>query len=143
MRLPRLVRIANPLFRAVLGSRVHRLLSGRLLVLSYRGRRSGRPFEIPLQYAELGDGRVVALAIDPETKLWWRSFVEVSPAELTIRGSRRPADGRLLGGEERREALRAYLARHSLAARRLDARGPRSDVALDGVSAAVVAFDPP
>ena len=37
----RVLRLANPFVRVVLESRAHRLVSGRLLLLAYRGRRSG------------------------------------------------------------------------------------------------------
>ena len=50
-----LLRLANPLVGRLLESRAHGLLSGALVVLTYRGRRSGREFRIPLQYAELAD----------------------------------------------------------------------------------------
>ena len=41
--------------RAVLDSPAHRVLSGTLLVMAYRGLRSGRAFRIPLRYAEADD----------------------------------------------------------------------------------------
>ena len=66
----RLLRLANPVVRGVLDSPAHRLLSGRLLVLEYRGRRSGRTFRIPLRYAETRDGSLVAIAVEPDRKHW-------------------------------------------------------------------------
>ncbi len=68
----RLLRFANPLVRALLSSPAHPLLGRRLVVLTYHGHRSGRAFSIPLRYAELHDGGLVALAVDHERKLWWR-----------------------------------------------------------------------
>ena len=80
LRVPlRALRLANPLVRVVLRSPVHRVLSGRLLVLSYRGHRSGRTFRIPLRYAETADGAFVAVAVRPDRKLWWRSFRAGTP----------------------------------------------------------------
>ena len=106
-----MLRIANPMVRSLLDSRAHRLLSGRLLVLGYRGHRSGRPFRIPLRYADATDGGVVALAVRPEQKLWWRSFAEPSPASLTLRGRRIEAIGALVEGDDREPAFEAYVAR--------------------------------
>ena len=105
----RLVRLANPLVRAVLRSRLHRILSGRLLVLSYRGRRSGKLFEIPVRYAETDDGRLVVVATWPERKLWWRSFDGGGTASVTLGRARRPVAGCVETGEARDAALSAYL----------------------------------
>ena len=57
----RLLRLGNPIVRAVLDSPAHRLLSGTLVVVAYRGHRSGRTFR-PLRYAQTTDGAVVAVA---------------------------------------------------------------------------------
>ncbi len=138
----RLLRLANPLVRGVLGSRAHRALSGALVVLTYRGHRSGREFRIPLQYVELPDARIVAVAVGAGRKLWWRSFTEPAAAELLLRRRRRPVHGRVLEGEARREALRAYLSRFGRAAGPLGVRGGAGDAELDGADAVVVAFDP-
>lgn len=138
----RLLRLANPLVRAVLGSRAHPALSGALVVLTYRGRRSGREFRIPLQYVELPEGRIVAVAVGAGRKLWWRSFAEPAAAELLLRGRRRPVHGRVLAGAARREALRAYLARFARAAGPLGVRRGAGVAELDAADAVVVAFDP-
>ena len=137
----RLLRLANPVVRAVLGSPAHRLLSGGLLVLTYRGHRSGRTFRIPLRYATMPGDRIVALAVAADGKLWWRSFSRPSPAMLLVRGTERAVSGRVLQGEERRAALRAYLERFPRAAGPLGVRDGAGDGPLDAALAAVVAFD--
>lgn len=125
----RVLRLANPLVRLVLESRAHRLLSGRLVLLSYRGHRSGREFRIPVRYATTPGGAFVAVAVRPRRKEWWRSFVPARPAMLTVRGERLRATGALADRDRRETALAAYLARY-----------PRSAaVARD---AAVVVFEP-
>ena len=138
----RLLRIANPLVRGVLGSPLHRVLSGALVVLEYRGLRTGRAYRIPLQYAETGRGTIVVLAVQPERKLWWRSFARPARAVVLVAGEERAMTGRLLEGEERREALVAYLARFPRAAAALSLGRDPIDDALDGARATVVAFDP-
>ena len=137
----RLLRLANPAVRTLLDSRLHRVLSGTVVVLAYRGHRSEREFRIPLRYAEAPDGRILALAAQSEHKLWWRSFVEPAPAVVLIAGERRIVKGRLLEGQERREALRAYLARFPRAAATLGLSREPTDGALDAAPAALVAFD--
>jgi len=44
------LRRLNPLMMGILRSPLHGLLSGGLLVLEYRGRRSGRELRLPLSY---------------------------------------------------------------------------------------------
>jgi hypothetical protein len=116
-RLLRLLRPFDPLVEAILASRAHGLLSGRLLVLAYRGHRSGRIFRIPLRYAEDADGRLVALAVDPAGKRWWRSFRRPSAAAVVLRGDECPVVGVLVAGSERERALAAYVGRYPRSAR--------------------------
>ena len=76
----------NPLVRAILRSPVHRLLSGKVLLLRYTGRRSGTDYTIPVQY--VGDGQALRVTVGwPERKLWWRNLrPTATPVTLTVRG---------------------------------------------------------
>jgi hypothetical protein len=112
----RLLRLGNPLVRRILRSRCHGLLSGRLVVLEYEGRTSGRTFAIPLRYAETKDARLVALAVEPDTKRWWRSFAEPHRAVVLDRGRRHDVVGTLAEGPLREAARDAYAARYPRAA---------------------------
>ena len=113
----RIVRIANPFVRGILRSRLHRVLSGSLLLLSYRGHLSGRMFEIPLRYAETQGRGLVVVAVRPERKLWWRSFVGATPASVVLRGRRVPVVGALAEASARDEPLARYVDRHPRSAR--------------------------
>jgi hypothetical protein len=124
----RLLRLANPVARAVLDSRAHRTLSGRLVVVEYRGYRSGRTFRIPLRFAPATKDTIVVVAVRPQRKNWWRSFARPAPAVLRLGGSQVRAEGALVEGGDRERALTAYLHRY-----------PRSErLTLD---AAVVVFE--
>ena len=50
--------------------------------------------------------------MQPEEKLWWRSFAESAPAALTLRGSRVEASGELTEGDARERALAVYVTRY-------------------------------
>jgi deazaflavin-dependent oxidoreductase (nitroreductase family) len=113
----RALRLANPFVRLALETRAHPLLSRQLLVLSYRGRRSGRRFRIPLRYARVPDEGIVVLAIRSRHKQWWRSFAPTGEATLTLRGARLAARGTLAHGSRRESALAAYLVRYPRSAR--------------------------
>ncbi len=142
MQLPlRLLRLANPVVRAVLDSRAHRLLSGSLMVLEYRSLHSGRAFRIPLLYAHDGD-TIVSLALRPDSKQWWRTFRAPTPAGLVVGGRARDVDGLVLSGQEAATALSLYLARFPRAAPALGVRPGAlpADLVTAAADVAVVVF---
>ena len=77
-RLPQ----GNGIVLAVLRSPFHRLLSGVALELRYTGRRSGREYVLPVQYARRGD-QLVLWPQDAARKSWWRNFRD--PAQVSMR----------------------------------------------------------
>ena len=105
----KIIRLANPMVRAVLRSPAHRLLSGRLVLLAYRGRRTGGVYEIPLRYTQVEETLVV-VALRPRTKLWWRSLVPPTSVRLVLRGAHLDAVAEVLEGEEREAARLAYVS---------------------------------
>ncbi len=110
-------RLANPVVRALLRSPFHRLLSGALVLVTYRGRRSGRYFTIPVMYAQ-DDQRLITFVGSASTKQWWRNLRHGAPVEVRLRGVRRRGLAQAERGSEREleEPLRAYLARFPRAA---------------------------
>ena len=69
----------------LLESPLHRLLSGSVLLMRFRGHRTGVEHRIPVQYAVAGDQYVV-LAGHPERKRWWRNFTSTRAVSLVVRG---------------------------------------------------------
>jgi len=87
----RLLHAPNPVVRAVLRSPAHRLLSGRLLLLTYTGRRTGEQHTIPVRYVRDGGALVVTVAW-PERKVWWRGLHGPGTGvSLLLAGERREA----------------------------------------------------
>jgi NADPH:quinone reductase len=80
-----LQRLCNLFVSGLLRSPLHRLLSGSLLLISYRGRRSGRRFTIPVMYAER-DGTLTIFVGHPERKNWWRNLRQGAEVEVRLRG---------------------------------------------------------
>jgi len=76
---------ANRLVVSLLRSRAHGLASRGLMVLSWEGRSSGRPFAIPVGY-QRDDETFIVLLSKPSEKNWWRNFRQPWPAELLVRG---------------------------------------------------------
>jgi hypothetical protein len=114
------LRLGNPFVRGILRSPAHRLLSRSLIILEYEGRTTGRTFAIPLRFAETPDGLLVAIAVDPARKRWWRAFAEPSPAVVLLRRQRHEVVGTLAGGALRDEARVAYAARYPGSTRLLE-----------------------
>lgn len=80
----------NPVVRWVLRSPLHWLASGGLVLLTIRGRRSGREYQIPVGYQRDADDLVVMVS-HAHTKQWWRNFREPGEVGLHLRG--RPTTG--------------------------------------------------
>jgi hypothetical protein len=86
-RSKRLLRLGNLFVIVLLRSPAHRLLSSSLLLISFRGRRSGRRFTIPVMYAERG-GMLTVFVTHPERKPWWRNMRKGAEVEVRLRGDR-------------------------------------------------------
>ena len=99
----------NPPMRALLRSPMHRIASANLCLLSYHGRRSGRPFTTPLSFTR--EGNTVRLLSSRETA-WWQNFVE-GPVEVEVEIARETFRGRAQtiteDGERLREGVRRFL----------------------------------
>jgi hypothetical protein len=80
-------RVPNAAVGAVLRSPVHRLLSGTLLLLTFRGRRTGRTYTLPLLYAREGRD-LLLVALHPQGQSWWRNVAGGAEIELLIAGRR-------------------------------------------------------
>jgi len=85
-RFRALNRTVNPALVLLLRSPVHGLASGRLALVTYTGRRTGRSYTIPVIYRQ-GDGEVTIAVGWPESKVWWRNLTgEGGPVQLRVRG---------------------------------------------------------
>ena len=107
--------MVNPIVRAVLCSRAHRLLSGHLLLLDCTGRRTGDRYVVPVGYAPASAGGDLIVVVGRHaTKTWWRNF-DARPQQVTVHlcGHPAQASARLLkvGTDEHGQAVRAYKTR--------------------------------
>lgn len=81
----RVLRRFNALFIAILRSALHGLMSKELLVLEYRGRKSGKAFAVPLGYVE-HDG--LPYCVTREYSSWWKNVAAETPVTIWLRGVR-------------------------------------------------------
>jgi len=85
------------------------LVSQRLTVVTYTGRRSGRTFSIPVAYRRSGD--IVTIGVQfPDAKAWWRNFVgEGGPVSLHLDGADRPGHAIARRDDKGRLSLTVHL----------------------------------
>jgi hypothetical protein len=117
---PHLQRLGNFLVIGLLRSPVHRVASGSLVLITYRGRSSGRRFTIPAMYAE-HDGTLTIYVGHPERKRWWRNFLSGSEVvDVWLRGRRLQMGADIV---DNRAAVETYLDRYPRARRTIEAAG--------------------
>jgi hypothetical protein len=96
-----IIRVVNPLMRRLLTSPLHRAVSGQLMLLRYRGRRSGRAFALPLGRQE-HRGRLAVYSNSP----WRLNFRDGHDAEVVLEGAAQRVRGTLV--EDVDEVTDAY-----------------------------------
>jgi hypothetical protein len=64
---------SNQFIQMILHSPVHGMLSSNILELSYRGRKSGKEYTLPVQYS--CDGAQLTIVVGAaQKKIWWRNL---------------------------------------------------------------------
>jgi hypothetical protein len=104
-RLNRWTRRINPFLTWLLRSPLHRLASGRLLLLSVPRGEPGETVTFPVGYAVDGDGLAV---VSYRARSWWRSLAGGAPVAIRLRGRARRAGIEVLTEEP---AVAAVLGR--------------------------------
>ncbi|MGD0249205.1 MAG: hypothetical protein ABSB75_09150 [Candidatus Limnocylindrales bacterium] len=94
-------------------------LSGRVVLIRYKGRVSGQPRQLPVNCEPFEDRFLIRVGL-PEQKTWWRNFRTPWPMEMVRKGRRIPASAVAVMGDtaEGRRIAAEYFTRHSGAARR-------------------------
>ncbi|MCT2582926.1 hypothetical protein [Actinophytocola gossypii] len=89
--LQRVARIVNrAVLPAVSSPRLNRLTSGRMTVVRYTGRRSGRAVSLPVAYRSERDRLTIDVSF-PDKKTWWRNFTgDGAPLTVRLDGIERP-----------------------------------------------------
>lgn len=87
----------NAFIVALLRSPLHGLLSKGMLLISYRGRRSGKPYTVPVNFIRAGD---TLLVTSYRNRTWWRNLRGDGPITVRIHGRDWPATAEVLKAQE-------------------------------------------
>jgi deazaflavin-dependent oxidoreductase (nitroreductase family) len=86
-RAPLLVRMMNPFVRPLLRSPLHGMMSGRLILLTYTGRQSGKQYSHPVGYAQVDEN---TLMVGTQNR-WWHNVRGGGQVKVRLRGVDRQA----------------------------------------------------
>jgi deazaflavin-dependent oxidoreductase (nitroreductase family) len=102
-------KVANPFVKALLRSPLHRIASGNVALLHFRGRKSGREFVTPLSYVR--EKGTVCLLSAHGTRWWMNLREEGTPVSIEIARETLTGKARLWDGDSEalRERVRRYL----------------------------------
>jgi deazaflavin-dependent oxidoreductase (nitroreductase family) len=109
----RVATVHTALVRRTGGRMGSRFRGGDVVLLTHRGRRSGRTFTTPLLYVRDGDDLVVAASnggIDQEPQ-WWLNLQSDPSGEVEVAGLRRPVTATAVAEEDRGRLWAALMAR--------------------------------
>lgn len=88
--LQRLSRTSSPVARLLLSGGTHRLMSRRLLILRFTGRKTGRTYATTVSYVQEGDALLV-----PGGGKWWKNLMS-GPVAVRLRGDWLPATSEVI-----------------------------------------------
>lgn len=92
----RLQRLYNPFVVALLRSPLHGIMSGSTMLITYRGRRSGKEHTTPVNYVRDGESLLVVSSRDHE---WWKNLRGGAPVLMRVRGGNLTGVGEAFEGE--------------------------------------------
>lgn len=87
----RLLHVVNPVLRVLLGTPLAGSARKQMMVVSFKGRKSGRQYSIPLS-AHMIDNQLYALTSAP----WKNNFRDGADAEVLHNGKKTPMRGELI-----------------------------------------------
>ncbi len=75
----------NPLVKPLLDSPLHWILSSSLMLIRFKGRKTGKEFVTPVGYKAADDCLVILLS-ETFNRQWWRNFREPWPMDIKYKG---------------------------------------------------------
>lgn len=75
-------KVMNPVMMGLLRSRWHRLMSGILMLITYRGRKSGKWYTNPIGYFDWDKDELLSAT----SARWWVNVLDGNPVTLLVKG---------------------------------------------------------
>ena len=100
--------IGNAIVSGVLRSPLHRMMSRSLMLLKYRGRRTGKEYTIPVGFVRK-EGEIIILAGRASTKSWWTNMRGPVPVEIKLGRAWHRGVARAVEGDDAVERMQVYL----------------------------------
>lgn len=123
-----LLKIGNPVVKAILRSPMHRLLSKKVMLLTLTGRRSGRTYTVPVGRYDAGDGSFLLSA----GGAWRHNLRGGADVRVTLDGRERRAHAILEEDPDRAaEEFKALLDRVGPRALGMKVRGDHAPTVAD------------
>lgn len=91
-------KVTNPFVCFLLDSPLHSMLSGRLVLITYTGKKSGKKHTLPVQYTE-SHNELIVVAGYHRHKKWWRNLLQESTIDICYRGKWFEASAKAFEGE--------------------------------------------
>ena len=76
----------NPIMKWLLRSPFHGFIDKSTLVIRYRGRKSGKVYETPVNYVQDGNDLLIT---SYRQRTWWRNLQGGAPANVLLKGKER------------------------------------------------------
>ncbi|MEP7190248.1 MAG: nitroreductase/quinone reductase family protein [Roseiflexaceae bacterium] len=100
--------VVNPVLGALLRSPLHSLISKRLMLLNFQGRKTGKRYSIPVGYLQKGRRLFVF-----SHSSWSKNFGSGAPVSLRLRGKQVKGTARLIqDARQIVEVVRMSVAQH-------------------------------
>ena len=82
----------DPIIKTLLRSPLHGFVSKNMMLMTYTGRKSGRQYEVPMNYFSIHENgnEVLATTSKPE-RVWWRNLRNGAEVNVLVRGKTYPA----------------------------------------------------
>jgi hypothetical protein len=98
----------NPIVRFILRSPLHGMMSKSLILITYRGEKSGKEYTLPVTYLE-NDSAIYVMPGMPVKKVWWHNIHRDTPVKLTLRRQFKSAKATRLEPETDLQAIARIL----------------------------------
>ena len=78
-------KLINPITIAIANSFLHRLISANIVVLYFKGVKTGKDYAIPVSYLENPEGSLSCVTDRPF--IWWRNLINLEKLNVLYKGN--------------------------------------------------------